>query len=474
MRKIRLSFAGKKIDCMEKAAMTEGITKHQSLKTLLICISLTVGLVYFFSNPNPQNYYDYTFRVADNILRGEIAFREKPPSWLNEFVPFEGHWYSVFPLGSVLTMLPFAFFKLVGLIDEMPAAFISALSAAAVCFFLLLISLRYSLAWEKRILLAAAVLFGTWMWANETIGGAWQLALGWAMVGELGAIYFAVYDRRPFLAGVFFALAFGNRTEILLTAPFFMFLLFHERKTANEISVLETPETERPKTKKKKKRKTEASNSSNESPEQELKLQISNLKSGISQNRKEFFLKLSKFCAVPFVLGVLTLAYNYVRFRSFTDFGYARIPGVLNEPWYNHGIFSYRYIPRQAYEMLLKPWESLPDFPYLVPDAFSSSILWSSPFLFLLLRPGARDRVLVFCAWTAILVLTLLLWMHGNSGGWQFGYRYAMVLLPWVFVILLENSPKKITVFEAAACGVSFLLNIYSVYLFHWTEYMKR
>ncbi|MGI9056616.1 MAG: hypothetical protein ACR2F2_12540, partial [Pyrinomonadaceae bacterium] len=156
------------------------------------------------------------------------------------------------------------------------------------------------------------------------------------------------------------------------------------------------------------------------------------------------------------------------------DFGYARIPGVLDEPWYNHGIFSYHYIPGQAYEMLLKPWESLANFPYLAPDPFSSSILWSSPFLFLLLRTGVRDKVLVFGAWLAIFILTILLWMHGNSGGWQFGYRYAIVLLPWVFVILLENSPKKITLFEAATCAISFLLNIYSVYLFHWTEFMKR
>ena len=81
---------------------------------------------------------------------------------------------------------------------------------------------------------------------------------------------------------------------------------------------------------------------------------------------------------------------------------------------------------------------------------------------------------MVWLAWTAIFVLTILLWMHGNSGGWQFGYRYAMVLLPWIFVILLENSPKKITLFEAATCAFSIIINIYSVYLFHWTEYMKR
>ena len=138
-----------------------------------------------------------------------------------------------------------------------------------------------------------------------------------------------------------------------------------------------------------------------------------------------------------------TLIYNYVRFHSFTDFGYARIPGVLNEPWYNHGIFSAYYIPRQACEMLIKPWEWRPQFPYFVPNGFSSSILISSPFLLFAFRPGARDACCKYSAWAAVAVLTLLLWMHGNSGGWQFGYRYAMVLLPWLFVIMLESAPKK-------------------------------
>lgn len=456
--------------------MTENLTKNQNVKTLLFCLVLAVGIVYYFSNPKPQNYYDYTFRVADNVLRGEIGFKEKPPSWLNEFVPFEENWYSVFPFGSVVTMMPFAVFKVAGIIKEMPAAFISAITASLLCLFLLLISEKYRLAFEKKILFTLVILFGTWMWANETIGGAWQLALGWSMLGEIGAIYFTVYNRKPILAGLFFALAFGNRTEVLLTAPIFMFLLFYDKKQDEEI--VETAETEIIKSKKKKKSKVKTENLSKEKKEEsyfeQLGSAISNFKLQLSNDRKDSFIKLARFCAVPFILGVLTLIYNYVRFHSFTDFGYARIPGVLDEPWYNHGIFSVYYISGQATEMLWKPWESLAKFPYLAPDPFSSSILWSSPFLFFLFRFGARDKVIVFCAWLAILVLTILLWMHGNSGGWQFGYRYAMVLLPWIFVILLENSPKKITVFEAATCAVSFLINIYSIWLFHWTEFMKR
>ncbi len=194
-------------------------------KFIIFCLIVGTFLVYYYSNPKPQHYYDYTFRVADNILRGAIAYHEKPPSWLNEFVPFDGKWYSVFPLGSVLTMIPFAFFKLIGVIQDMPAAFIAALTAGAIGWFLYLIAGYYDLERKKRILLVCAILFGTWMWTNLTMAGAWQLALGFAMLGELGAIYFTVFRSRPVLAGLFFALAFGNRTEVLLTAPIFMYLL---------------------------------------------------------------------------------------------------------------------------------------------------------------------------------------------------------------------------------------------------------
>ncbi len=193
---------------------------------LYAVVTLLTAATYFFSNPKPQSYYDYTFRVATNFLSGRIAFTEKQPTWLNEFVPFEGLYYSVFPLGSVVTMLPFALLKTVGLITEMPAAFISALSAGVICVFLFLIARRYAIEHTRVIVMVLGVLFGTWMWTNLTMAGAWQLALGFAMIGELGAIYFTVYDRRPMIAGMFFALAFGNRTEILLTAPIFFWLLY--------------------------------------------------------------------------------------------------------------------------------------------------------------------------------------------------------------------------------------------------------
>jgi hypothetical protein len=280
------------------------------------------------------------------------------------------------------------------------------------------------------------ILFGTWIWTNLTMGGAWQLALGFAFVGLLGAIYFIVVNRHPLLAGAFFALAFGNRTEILLTAPIFLYLLC--RTSADEERDGEVERT------------------------------------ALTDVRPSALARAcAMFCAVPFLLGVSTLLYNYVRFHSLTDFGYARIPGVLNEPWYNHGIFSVYYIPRQIWEMLLRRWEFRATFPLPMPNPFSSSILISSPFLLFALRPGSRDKVLKYLCWAGVLVICVVLWMHGNSGGWQFGYRYAIAALPFLFVIMLESSPRKVTPLEWAAYSVAFVLNAYTTWLYHWTSYLK-
>lgn len=412
--------------------------------------TIVCGVAYYFSNPKPQNYYDYTFRVAENILRGSIGFTEKQPSWLNEFVTLDGFYYSVFPLGSVLTMIPFALLKVLGIINGMPGSFIAAFCASIVCLLLFSISERYDISMSRRVLKSLGIIFGTWMWTNLTFVGAWQLALGFAMIGELGAIYFTVYNRKPLLAGLFFALAFGNRTEILLTAPIFLFLLVREDFQRRDAEMSE--------------------------PGTVVTGVLSHAKGNpiaTARGSDQAIRKLAAFCVVPFVIGVATLIYNYVRFHSFSDFGYARIPGVLQEPWYNHGIFSYQYIPRQAWEMLWRLWEWKTAFPYLVPNPFSSSILWSSPFILFALRFGSRDKVLKYASWLAIIILTTVLWMHGNSGGWQFGYRYAMVLLPWLFVILLETAPKKLSPLEWAAYIFSIAANAYATWLFHWTEYLK-
>ncbi len=405
--------------------LRDGVAEPPPRWELPLLLLLAFAL-YAFINPHPAEHFDYTQRIAEALLRGELGLTEKPPPWLNEFVPFQGRYYSVFPLGSVLTMVPFV------LVEQWTAAFsvrwIVGLCALAAAWFLHAICRQYDLTASKRVLLCAAFLFGTWMWPNLAYGGAWQLALGWATVGLLGAIFFSAFHPRPFWAGAFFALAFGNRTELLLLAPWFLLLLC--RQPAG-------PRTWR------------------------------------DLLRTPLWKTVALFSAVPFVLGVATLLYNAWRFGSPTDFGYARIPGVLEEPWYHDGIFSRYYWRENFREMLLRLWKPIGQFPWFVPTGFGGAIWLHSPFLFLALRGGQHHAHYKVLAWTAIGLITLVLWLHGNPGGWQVSYRYAIPLLPWFLLLVLESSAPPLNRWEQILFSLSIGISALSTWIFLRTGLMS-
>jgi hypothetical protein len=123
--------------------------------------------------------------------------------------------------------------------------------------------------------------------------------------------------------------------------------------------------------------------------------------------------------------------------------------------------------------MIFEPWKRITQYPYLVPTGFGGSIFLSCPLLLLLFRRGARDKGAKAAAWLAIAGLTFILWLHGNPGGWQYSYRYAMILLPWMFLILLENGSAKLSKSEAALSLASMAVNGYATYLFLWTDYVR-
>ena len=396
-----------------------------------LTVAAGVFLIYWFSNPQPMAHFDYTYRIAEALLNGRLGLTEAPPSWLNEMVPFGDRYYSVFPLGSVLSMLPLALLKAAHVIDVFPARFVAAFLAAVSALFFYLLSGREQISTSRRILLALFPVLATWTWCNLAYAGAWQLSLGFALMGEAGALYFTLVNRRPLLAGFFFALAFGNRTEVLLTAPIFIYLWSRE-PTATLTESLRTR---------------------------------------LLEHRREIIL----FVTIPFVLGVATLAYNYARFGSVADFGYMRIPQVASEEFFKHGLFSPYAIHRNAKAMLFEGWKVTEHWPHLIPHGFGGSIFISCPLLILLFRFKKRlnDWALVAASWLAIFILTLALWLHANPGGWQFSYRYGMILLPWMFLILLSNGKSKVSYPEGALFLVSVAINAYATYLFLWTEFVK-
>ncbi len=120
--------------------------------------------------------------------------------------------------------------------------------------------------------------------------------------------------------------------------------------------------------------------------------------------------------------------------------------------------------------MLFEGMQDVSTFPFLQPHAFGCSVFPRQPFFFFLLfREGGRS-LLRASAWLAIGVLTFALWCHGNPGGWQFSYRYAMILLPWMFLLLVSNGPRTLRKMEAILFLVSVAINAIAVYQFLWTR----
>src|SRR5256886_9745492 len=140
-------------------------------------------------------------------------------------VPANGRYFSVFPLGAVISMMPVAVLQKTKLIHDFPGRALAALIAAFCCWFLFRLSVVGTKSIPKRILLSLVPIFGTWTWCNLGFGGAWQIALGLAVLGEVAALYFVLVEFRPLLAGAFFALAIGNRTELALCLPIFIYFL---------------------------------------------------------------------------------------------------------------------------------------------------------------------------------------------------------------------------------------------------------
>jgi len=402
-------------------------------------LSLLAAVAFYFSTNATLRDLDYTSQIASALLRGHLGLREKPPDWLNEMIPHQDRYYSAFPLGAVLSMVPIALLQKTGVLHNFPGHALAALIAGCCVYFFFQLAKAFGADYSslegsrlvRRILLALFPIFGTWTWCNLGFGGAWQIALGLALLGETAALYFTLVQPSPFVAGAFFALAFGNRTELLITLPLYLYFL---RRRLNGGAVSWS--------------------------------RIRGIKRELWENGPMAI----RFLSVPAILALLTAAYNFARFHSIFDFGYFHIPEVRQEPWYEHGLFSIHAIPWNIYTMLFQGFETISYFPYILPNGFGCSIFLASPFLCLLFRPGGRYKV---AAWVAIAFLTLVLWCHGNPGSWQFSYRYAMVLLPWIFLLLTGNGPAKITVSEISLFAVSVAINGMATWLFLWTDQIQ-
>lgn len=192
---------------------------------------------------------------------------------------------------------------------------------------------------------------------------------------------------------------------------------------------------------------------------------------------------------VPIIISIGLLGvYNFRRFHSFADTGYTRNVSVLDKDYYNHklGWFSPVHIPANLYALFLMPPEPVKKDayqfvltpPFLKANGWGMAIWFTSPlFIYLLLT---KKEVFTIGAVFSIGVLMAPSLFYFGIGASQFGYRYSLDFLPFLFLISLPAFKKGLPDFAKLliAAGIIFncfyMLSIWNSYpLLSIFEYLK-
>ncbi|MEE2776888.1 MAG: hypothetical protein VYE73_09025 [Acidobacteriota bacterium] len=144
------------------------------------------------------------------------------------------------------------------------------------------------------------------------------------------------------------------------------------------------------------------------------------------------------------VFVALNGLYNWLRFGWIGNVAYEMIPGVLEQPWYERGIFHIAYVPRNLYALFLEPPVLLHSFPYIVVSLFGLGIFFATPSYLLIAWTPFRDlRMQIFAAATVACLLPAML--HGWPGGSQYGYRFSLDAGPFLIAMMAFGIGDRVT-----------------------------
>lgn len=163
--------------------------------------------------------------------------------------------------------------------------------------------------------------------------------------------------------------------------------------------------------------------------------------------------KSKYYWAIPtFLVAFSYMVLNYARFGSITEFGHNYLPEFVNA---ENGQFHISYIFQNWVNLFrLYTHGANGEIEYckfngmalFVPMPIYISYVWY--LLYYKWKRSLKDYPLLWIHMATMLVHILLTLSHKTLGGWQFGNRYFIDLLPYVFFVFLyatkdENDPLE-------------------------------
>jgi hypothetical protein len=160
--------------------------------------------------------------------------------------------------------------------------------------------------------------------------------------------------------------------------------------------------------------------------------------------------KMSAICALsfPVLVGLAALAlYNHARFGNWLEQGYSlQILGGAAALARSYGVMSLVHVPGNLFYFLFAgplpvTFDSVSQvliFPYLRANPWGMSLFITSPY-FLYLFCLKYDDLISKQLLISIAVVASCIFTYYGIGNVQFGYRYSLDFLPFLFFLLIRN-----------------------------------
>jgi hypothetical protein len=260
---------------------------------------------------------------------------------------------------------------------------------------------------DRKLLIWTGLLtgFGNIIWYLSATGSSWYLGQICAAFFLTAAIRKSLDKNHPLAVGLFLGAAFLSRLQTILSLPLFLYLY-----------------------------------------------------SGKGWLKKYTSIALG---ILPFVL--FNFHYNFLRFGTIMDKGYYLIPGVLQEPWFDKGIFNLSYIPRNLKGFLTALPKFSHKFPYVTPSWSGLAIWVTTPVFVFSFFSNLKEKIVKY-SWLSILLISIVIFSHGSTGFAQFGYRFAVDFYPiLIFLTIKGASETGLRWYHWLLLIISILVNTWGV-----------
>jgi len=386
-----------------------------------VLVLMLVGFigVTVYLNFREHNEQQFAY-LARSFLHGDLAFQEVPgESWADTSPNAERYYWPLGPLPAIVLM-PFEF--VAGAFGAFfYQGYLQPLLVLAVLGLVYRIARVTGYRAEDSAYLAFGFAFataflgvGVWPWS-------WYFSQDITCVLGLAAIAEMIGRRRPWLLGVLFALVLATRTTAALGILWCIgeTLSIHgpwKKKLGSLVAIV-----------------------------------------------------------VPVIIVAAALgAYNYARFHDPFDQGYAeQIIPPHAEAGRALGIMSLQHVPGNLYTLLLAAPNSVRRddvslvlaFPYVVANPWGMSIWVTSPLFVYLLGLRHRDDTSLLLLLSCLVIAVPILLYYG-IGFRQFGYRYSLDFLPFLYYLLLRNYRQQRGDLTTGFKAVVLLSAMWNLYLF--------